>query len=129
MGGWLLRCIPKLNERSRLISLIGRSLKKTGADPAESRSMIHGLHRKHLMTLMMCNFPEHFSEVVAMLLMLTEQQSVDPELWFDLVNAVIADEGKCRGDNSEWKELFRNFASMQTLFRLEEVRKLHFLIA
>ena len=65
---------PAVRERSKLISQISRALRKTGPKADETRTLIHGLHRQHLLRLAFYDFPTHFIEVLQMLLILTEDQ-------------------------------------------------------
>ena len=41
---WLRRCRPDARQRSRLLGLVARSLRRTGPDPSSSdaRAMVHG---------------------------------------------------------------------------------------
>ncbi len=78
--GWIDRCRPGPNEKSRLISLLGKSFHRSGIEPKSERTLLHGLHRRHLSNLTICDFPEHFAEVIGLLLILTESQSLDPEV-------------------------------------------------
>jgi hypothetical protein len=77
---WIERCRPGPNEKSRLISLLGKAFHRSGIEPKPERGLLHGLHRRHLSSLMMCDFPEHFGEVVGLLIILTESQSLDPDV-------------------------------------------------
>ena len=77
---WIDRCHPSANQKSRLISLLGKAFHRSGLQPKPERTLLHGLHRRHLTNLTMCDFPEHFAEVLGLLLILTESQSLDPEV-------------------------------------------------
>ena len=79
---WIDRCHPAPNERSRLISVLGKSFHRSGVELRPERGLIHGLHRRHLQSLITCDFPEHFGEVIGLLIILTESQSLDPEVSF-----------------------------------------------
>ena len=97
--GWIHHLPPpSLMEKSRLISQLGKLLRKTGevvrniehSDASEDIVMLHGIFRRHLSLLSVSNFPEHFGEVIGLLLILTEAQALDPSVWYDIINATLA---------------------------------------
>ena len=49
-----------------------------------------GVYRRHLSQLVLSNFPEHFGEIVGLLLVLTESHAVEPELWCDVIQALMS---------------------------------------
>ena len=93
VAAWLANR-PTAQDRSALISTIGRSLAKTGHDPQDSRTMLHGLHRRHLMQLLASSPSQHYIEVLRLLLGLTEGSSLDPEVWLDLLASLTASPGR-----------------------------------
>ena len=90
-------------EKSRLISQLGSVLRKTGdivrtKEPPASVDlvMLHGVFRKHLSLLSVSNFPEHFGEVLGLVLILAESQTLDPDIWYDIINAMLSYTGLSR---------------------------------
>ena len=128
---WLSSNSPLINVRSRLIALIGDALKKTGIKPDESRVLLHAMHVKHFLALTFHDFPKHFlNEVIPLLMSLSEEQSLDPNVWFDLLNQCIV--FGCRGNiemkskidetkEKNWAATFKDFSNTQTQFSLIEV--------
>lgn len=96
---WIRRSPPPSPmDKSRLISQLGTVLRKTGdivrstqdgSRAAVDLMMLHGIYRKHLSLLSVSNFPEHFGEVVGLLLILSESQTLDPNIWYDVMNAML----------------------------------------
>ena len=91
---------PSPMDKSRLISQLGTVLRKTGdivrtKEPSASVDlvMLHGVFRKHLSLLSVSNFPEHFGEVLGLVLILAESQTLDPDIWYDVVNAMLSSIG------------------------------------
>ena len=101
---WIHRSPPPTPmEKSRLISQLGTVLRKTGdsvrtKDPPASVDlvMLHGVFRKHLSLLSVANFPEHFGEVLGLVLILAESQTLDPDIWYDVINAMLSSIGLSR---------------------------------
>ena len=87
---------PADKDVSTLIGLIVAALRKTGHDPPPSRQMIHGLHRKQLFQIFRLHFPAYYSPILVAMLSLSANNQVDPELWFDLLNALLGQPGAVR---------------------------------
>ena len=80
---------PQSKSVSRLLSSVGENLKRSGPEVNAGRLLIHDLHRSHLITLAKHNFPAHYDETICLLLVLTEANCLDPQLWLDLVNMYL----------------------------------------
>jgi hypothetical protein len=126
---WLSK-LPSVKQRSTLISLIKIAMAKTGKSPEPSRREIHEIHTRHLTNMAIVDFPRHFEEIVLVLLMMTDEHEVDPDVWFDLLNATL--NFGCRGvlqtkdsfqANMEkfWSSTFQDFAKNQSQFQICEV--------
>ena len=97
-----IHCTPSPSpmDKSRLISQLGTVLRKTGdivrtkeTSASVDLVMLHGVFRKHLSLLSVSNFPEHFGEVLGLVLILAESQTLDPDIWYDVVNAMLSSIG------------------------------------
>ena len=121
---------PDSKAVSRLLSSVGENLKRTGPDVNAGRLLIHDLHRSHLITLAKYNFPAHYDETICLLLVLTEANCLDPQLWLDLVNMHLS--GQNLNLKSTTKELVDSTSGL--LFRdslaidIEETEVCHQLI-
>ena len=62
--------------------------------PGQDRQMIQGVYRRHLSIMVLSNFPEHLGEIVGLLLILTECHAVETCLWFDVIDALLAQHKK-----------------------------------
>ena len=133
---WLRRCRPDLHQRSHLLGLIARSLRQTGTDPSDSRAMVHGQQVRHFSAMALSDFPAHFGESLAILLELTEKQSLDPTVWDLLTRAVVQaavtgdvtlatalpeDIKSVRLDACGVKLVLRKLVIQDSIFRLKEV--------
>ena len=102
----MTRARPTFADKSRLISLLGSSLKQSGFMPGQDRQMIQGVYRRHLSIMVLSNFPEHLGEIVGLLLILTECHAVETCLWFDVIDALLAQHKKV---DSRYSHLVLNF--------------------
>ena len=60
-----------------------------GVKVTSERQLIHDLHRQHLVTLLKSSFQEHYSEVISMLLNLTNLEVLDANIWMDIINSFL----------------------------------------
>lgn len=65
---WLNCREPKINQRSQFIESIIKALTTLGFDLPVDALSLHGLYRKHLITLFTFQFPEHYNEILLQLL-------------------------------------------------------------
>ena len=105
----MTRARPTFADKSRLISLLGSSLKQSGFMPGQDRQMIQGVYRRHLSIMVLSNFPEHLGEIVGLLLILTECHAVETCLWFDVIDALLAQHKKV---DSRYSNLLNFYAAL-----------------
>lgn len=81
--------------------------------------------RRHLATLFMYDFPQHYGEVLSLALRHSETQSLATDTWYDLVNALA--QARCRpGLNmAQLKETINKYATEQRALSLQEVSPLY----
>jgi hypothetical protein len=77
----------------QLTELIIAALRKSGPEPPPARQLIHGLHRRHLVRLVQHAWPARYAAILTALLGLAANNQVDPELWYDLLNAMLRQPG------------------------------------
>lgn len=67
-------------------------MKIFGLDPPMEALMLHGLYRKHLVTVFEFQFPEHYGEVLMHLLNVSiggpEQNMIALSVWLDILNSL-----------------------------------------
>lgn len=122
---WIKKSDVRLNDASKLISLLGKALQKSGVNPDEQRGLVHGLYRQHLICLATVQFPEHYAEIIGLLLIISENQTLDPEVWFDMTNLFATSINKViNGHNPNlWATRALAFATSQTWMQLEEIKQ------
>lgn len=90
--GWLTTREPKLAQRSQFIQSVTKSLSAMGFDPPIQALMLHGLYRKHLLTIFEFQFPEHYGEVIVQVLKAsnatTDSSLISVNVWLDLLNSL-----------------------------------------
>jgi hypothetical protein len=87
--------------------------------------------RKHIRQLLLHDFPEHYGEVLNLVLQGSETQHLSLELWIDVLHALPSGEGEKvapprrlkSGQNlGRVKEEARNYATEQKMLTYQEVR-------
>jgi len=91
--------------------------------------------RKHIRQLLLHDFPEHYGEVLNLVLRGSETQSLSLDVWFDILNALMLGEGESAapprrlrsGQNlGKVKEEIRNYATEQKMLTYQEVKNSSF---
>ncbi|CAG9823224.1 unnamed protein product [Phaedon cochleariae] len=92
IDNWLNNKTPKLSQRSQFIQSVIKALTTLGFEPPTDSSTLHGLYRKHLLTVFEHQFPEHYGEI---LLHLLKGSTGNPEsnllalsVWMDVLNSL-----------------------------------------
>ncbi|KAL3265469.1 hypothetical protein HHI36_009673, partial [Cryptolaemus montrouzieri] len=92
VDNWLHMKNPKLNQRSQFIEIVIKGLSALGSDPPVEAMMLHGLYRKHLLTVFEFQFPEHYGEILASLLQsssgTTDVAPIAISVWVDVLNSL-----------------------------------------
>ncbi|PNF33683.1 hypothetical protein B7P43_G12333, partial [Cryptotermes secundus] len=127
---WLVSRRPRLSERSQFIELVGKALTAAGLNPEDEILILHEVFRKHIRQLLLHDFPEHYGEVLNLVLRGSESQNLSLEVWFDVLNALMSGEGEIlapprrlrSGQNlGRVKEEARNYATEQKMLTYQEV--------
>ncbi|XP_054283200.1 ectopic P granules protein 5 homolog [Macrosteles quadrilineatus] len=120
---WLTSRKPKLIERSQVIELAGKALATAGLTPSQELLTLHGIFRNHLATMFMYDFPEHYGEVLSLVLRHSETQSLAPDVWYDLVNAMVGGSRLHPGLSlAQLKEVINQYATEQRALSVQELR-------
>ncbi|XP_044253867.1 ectopic P granules protein 5 homolog isoform X2 [Tribolium madens] len=89
---WLHVKEPKLNQRSEFIQCVVRALSSLGFEPSVESLILHGLYRRHLLTIFEFQFPEHYGDVLINLLKSSngssENSLLSTSVWLDIVNCL-----------------------------------------
>lgn len=92
MEVWLNCREPKISQRSQFIESVIKALTTLGFDLQVEAMMLHGLYRKHLLTLFEFQFPEHFSEIILQLLKFSngtpDSSLIAICVWEDVINSL-----------------------------------------
>ncbi|KAK9871044.1 hypothetical protein WA026_010002 [Henosepilachna vigintioctopunctata] len=92
IDNWLHNKKPKLNQRSQFIEFVIKGLSELGNEPPIQAMILHGLYRKHLVSVFEFQFPEHYGEVLVNLLKYSSGTSEVPPLaisvWLDILNSL-----------------------------------------
>uniref|UniRef100_A0A0K2TWM7 Ectopic P granules protein 5 homolog [Nasonia vitripennis] n=1 Tax=Lepeophtheirus salmonis TaxID=72036 RepID=A0A0K2TWM7_LEPSM len=114
-----------IHQRSNLLSVLSKAFERTGLEPCDERQMIHGLHRNHLLTIALYEFPTHFGESLKILLELTKIQRLDPSVWLDIVKVVMKKGTDMKLDAQDpidkWSEILVEFARNQTFLQQAQI--------
>ncbi|XP_049842891.1 ectopic P granules protein 5 homolog isoform X1 [Schistocerca gregaria] len=126
---WLMTRKPRLSERSQFIELVGKALTAAGICPEDDKLILHEVFRKHLRLMLLFDFPEHYGEVLSLVLRASETQQLAPSVWFDLLNALLqpagaaADRLKPGLGAGTVREEARRFATEQRSLSHSELRE------
>ncbi|XP_066999967.2 ectopic P granules protein 5 homolog [Anabrus simplex] len=126
---WLVSRRPRLSERSQFIELVGKAVTSAGMNPEDDKLILHEVFRKHLRLLLMYDFPEHYGEVLNLVLRSSETQSLSLDVWFDILNALLVggetSQRRVRqGQNlGKVKEEICKYATEQKLLTHDELRE------
>ncbi|CAL4061202.1 unnamed protein product, partial [Meganyctiphanes norvegica] len=92
---WLLDRRPSCSEQGLFINAIGAALTSLLTQPKTNMLMVLELYRVHLKIMLNYKFPEHYMEILKVLLDLSavtndENSGVSSGLWYDLMNSLAA---------------------------------------
>ncbi|XP_022249483.1 ectopic P granules protein 5 homolog isoform X2 [Limulus polyphemus] len=85
LPAWLSCCKRKLSERSGLITIIGKALAVIGSCPDEQMLLLFDLYRHHLRLLTMYQFPDHYGDVIQLLLKGMDTHTLSLDVWYDFL--------------------------------------------
>ncbi|ENN72840.1 hypothetical protein YQE_10520, partial [Dendroctonus ponderosae] len=89
---WLNQKTPNLSQRTQFIGNIIQALSILGYDPPVDTLTLHGLYRKHLVTVFEFEFPEHYGEIIIELLKSSngtpENNLIAESVWIDILNSL-----------------------------------------
>ncbi|XP_076652381.1 ectopic P-granules autophagy protein 5 isoform X1 [Halictus rubicundus] len=122
IGCWLNYRRPKLSERSTFIDLVSRALCNMGLNPDKEKLILHELFRNHLRLVLLHEFPEHYGEVLSVVLKNSESQNLSLDVWRDLLGTLS---GKPKNSftiqPSKIRDDIRHYAIEQRLLSRQEM--------
>ncbi|XP_026298515.1 ectopic P granules protein 5 homolog isoform X2 [Apis mellifera] len=121
VGIWLNYKRPRLSERSTFIDLISRALCNMGLNPEETKLILHELFRNHLRLILLHEFPEHYGEVLSVVLKSSESQNLSLDVWRDLLGTLSGKSKNAFLSNSKIRDNIRHYATEQKLLSRQEV--------
>lgn len=87
-------------------------------------AMVHGTYRNHLKTMLQYDFPQHYGEILNLLLEDSEKNMVPLELWYDFFNALSWDSVRFSQEMDPFllKRELKRFSMEVDILRHQEVR-------
>ncbi|XP_076366500.1 ectopic P-granules autophagy protein 5 isoform X2 [Tachypleus tridentatus] len=82
---WFSCCKRKLSELSSLITIIGKALAVIGTRPDEQMMLLFDLYRHHLRLLTMYQFPDHYGDVIQLILKGMDTSTLSVDVWYDFL--------------------------------------------
>ncbi|XP_031837862.1 ectopic P-granules autophagy protein 5 isoform X2 [Nomia melanderi] len=122
IGSWLNYRRPKLSERSTFIDLVCRALCNMGLNPEEEKLILHELFRNHLRLVLLHEFPEHYGEVLSVILKCSESQNLSLDVWRDLLGTLSSKpKNSFSIQSSKIRDEIRHYATEQRLLSRQEI--------
>ncbi|CAH1257809.1 EPG5 [Branchiostoma lanceolatum] len=78
---WLESCRPSLTDRSLLVDTIRRALLLCGPEPKTDMLMVFEVYQSHLQSMLRYSFPDHFGDVLKVLLQGSDSKQLSPVCW------------------------------------------------
>ncbi|KAK1120451.1 hypothetical protein K0M31_012430 [Melipona bicolor] len=118
---WLNYKRPRLSERSTFIDLVSRALCNMGLNPDETKLVLHELFRNHLRFVLLHEFPEHYGEVLSVVLKSSESQNLSLDVWRDLLGTLSGKSKNAFSSHSKIRDEIRHYATEQKLLSRQEI--------
>lgn len=80
------------------------------------------LFRNHLRLILLHEFPEHYGEVLSVVLKSSESQNLSLDVWRDLLGTLSGKSKNAFLSNSKIRDNIRHYATEQKLLSRQEVR-------
>ncbi|XP_071788389.1 ectopic P granules protein 5 homolog isoform X2 [Asterias amurensis] len=80
---WLSNCEPALAVRSQFIEVLGEALVSCGLEMDNRCMMMFGIYRTHLQVMLKHHFPEHYGDVLRLILKGSEERFLHKDIWKD----------------------------------------------
>ncbi|XP_073818455.1 ectopic P-granules autophagy protein 5 isoform X2 [Musca autumnalis] len=117
---WLENFNPKLYDINQLLQLVLQGL-ESWSQP--SSSLLQDQFRRHLVHIFDCDFPEHYGEVMQMVLDRISENKLMPIVLLDLLNSLLVkfncEQMQLETPQHRIQEISMDFARRQTLFNLK----------
>ncbi|XP_069482999.1 ectopic P granules protein 5 homolog [Ambystoma mexicanum] len=81
LSHWLTSSRPSMSERTRLLESIHVALTACGLEPEEEISMPCHIFCKHWTTVLLYQFPDHYSDFLRLLMQSSADQLISPDCW------------------------------------------------
>ncbi|XP_078530871.1 ectopic P granules protein 5 homolog [Lissotriton helveticus] len=81
LSQWLNSTKPPLSERTRLLESIHVAITACGLEPEEEISMPNHIFCKHWTSVLLYQFPDHYSDFLRLLMQSSADQLVSPDCW------------------------------------------------
>ncbi|XP_065333691.1 ectopic P granules protein 5 homolog [Cloeon dipterum] len=112
---WLVKSRPRLKEISEFIQSLGQALIISGKEPQEDRLILHETYLSHLQKILMHNFPEHYGEILNLVLKLSDAQTLSLDVWWSVLDALTPNDLHKLRQGGGLKDQLRIYATQQRL--------------
>ncbi|XP_078670454.1 ectopic P granules protein 5 homolog isoform X2 [Branchiostoma floridae x Branchiostoma belcheri] len=96
---WLEGCRPSLTDRSHLVDTIGKALLLCGPEPKSDMLMVFEVYQSHLQSMLRYSFPDHFGDVLQVLLQGSDSKELSPLCWKNTLKTLGCAELGSTGDS------------------------------
>ena len=87
-----------------------------GLNPDETKLVLHELFRNHLRLILLHEFPEHYGEILSVVLKNSERQDLSLDIWRDLLGALSGKSKNAFPSYSKIRDEIRHYATEQNFF-------------
>ncbi|KAF5285353.1 hypothetical protein FQA39_LY04452 [Lamprigera yunnana] len=121
---WLKTKQPKITQRSEFIELVVKGLTTLNFTPATESMMLHEVFRNHLLCIFEHQFPEHYGDVLMVLLKASygssESGCIAISVWIDIFNS-LSHPIKLKINGTGARDQLRQYAQQQKILTYQEL--------
>ncbi|XP_022106571.1 ectopic P granules protein 5 homolog isoform X2 [Acanthaster planci] len=85
---WLNNCQPVIGVRSQFIEVVSEALTSCSLDMDNRSMMMFEIYRSHLRAILMYQFPEHYGDVLRLILKGSEEHCLHEDIWRDTLKSI-----------------------------------------
>ncbi|XP_077996830.1 ectopic P granules protein 5 homolog [Glandiceps talaboti] len=119
---WLRESKPTLSLRSKLATTIGSALCRCGQEPEDKTQMLFEMYRTHIKLILMYQFPDHYGDVLRILLQGSEKGEISAECWTDLLKSLGCTYNRHEGIDKDQQRI-QCLTQTQSLLTKEQIKE------
>ncbi|XP_070546998.1 ectopic P granules protein 5 homolog isoform X2 [Ptychodera flava] len=119
---WFHETKPILSLRSRLADVIGSALCRCGQEPDVQIQMLFEMYRSHFQLILKYQFPDHYGDVLRILLQGSEKGQMSPVCWNDLLRSLGCTYNRQEGMDED-KQRIECLIQTQSLLTQEQIKE------